>query len=850
MKTRFTIRSLFTLSIISFSTILSQTNQFSLNAYKDFLSSHQNLTTKELTTMYDAGSFLGKISGGDGNVLYSDSMEIKFGLTSYEKELLNRNGFVVTERVSKPDIRQMFLDIWSKDLPVYISTDAILHAFHRSYDRILVSTEKSYIIPQLKIFLSSVHSQIQELINKYSSDTSLVTMLKDVDLYLTIPRRLMDASIQPFYPENQSAVNEMLNSIDSYSAGSIPIFSNTPRQIDFSQFKPRGHYTESEELSNYFKAMIWLGRIEIYLIKPDSDDLDQPSFADIQRQIIDTYLICEMVEMSGAKPLYTEIEKVISSFVGEQDNATLDQVQSVYAAAQITSAIQLTDTLKVEEFQDTLITKPFSGQKILSQLLMSDPTSPDQIKPASAFLLFGQRFVVDSYVTGNVVYDKIIYNNVKIPRMLPSTLDVLFALGNSSAAQLLGKELDNYHYSSNLASLRYLIDSYGNDFWQSSIYNLWLNSLKSLNPPNDRTTLPEFMQTAAWWQQKINGQLASWAELRHDNLLYAKQSYTAMYSCSYPYGYVEPVPDFYGSMITLAQKSIEKFSGLALDLSGPIYYFENFVNIMDTLKSISEKELSNQEFTDSEKAFMKKVLSEEYICGTVLTGWYYRLWYLDTGLTSETKPNYITADYHTSPSDQTGEIVGWVKHAGTGPVNLMVLQADLPGVGKVAFAGPVCSYYELTTTNFKRLTDEEWLDTYLSQSARPDWTNIYLADAEGNSKGSGLQLITGISNGVTMANDIPSDNIIAQNYPNPFNPETIISFTIPSKFSTVDVSINIYNIQGKLIRKLFSGNVQPGTYLTKWNSRNDFGNIVSSGIYIYEIKAGNLMTAGKMNLLK
>ena len=63
--------------------------------------------------------------------------------------------------------------------------------------------------------------------------------------------------------------------------------------------------------------------------------------------------------------------------------------------------------------------------------------------PASAFLLFGQRFVIDSYVTGSVVYDRITFNNEIICRLFPSTLDPMFALGNDAAAQLLKPELDH-----------------------------------------------------------------------------------------------------------------------------------------------------------------------------------------------------------------------------------------------------------------------------------------------------------------------------------------------------------------------------------------------------------------------
>ena len=75
--------------------------------------------------------------------------------------------------------------------------------------------------------------------------------------------------------------------------------------------------------------------------------------------------------------------------------------------------------------------------------------------------------------------------------------------------------------------------------------------------------------------------------------------------------------------------------------------------------------------------------------------------------------------------------MGWVSHAGTGPVDLAIITATLPDANTAAFVGPVMSYYEYTTTGFQRLTDEEWESTYLSLATRPDWTNSYLADSSG-----------------------------------------------------------------------------------------------------------------------
>jgi hypothetical protein len=852
MKKRLTFLTCVTFFLSAVSQIIPQTTQFDLNNYKTFLNTNQNMSSSGLMSLYDSGEFKKKVDSFDENALYLDSMSIKYELTENEKTLLKQNGFLVTERVRQSDFINMFLDIYAKDLPVFISTDAILNALHKSYDLMLKGVEIRYLIPKLEELLEAMYNKFPQLGEKYSANTDLQQMLYDTDVYLTVARKLLNDSSLPFYSDNNERISEILQHVGDLNTVSEPFFSEVLRDYDYSQFKVRGHYTDENfpQLAGYFKAMIWLGRTEIYLIAPETSSLP-PTKEDIQRQIIDSKMISELFSLAEVQPVYNEFEKVISSFVGEQDNVTITQLNSVFESAGIIEAAQLLDTNKVYEFQDSLITKPFAAQKILSQLLESDPYNAEQIKPASAFMLFGQRFVMDSYVTANVVFDKIIYNNQKITRILPSMLDMLFALGNSSAAQLLVSELDNYHYSSNLAALKYLIDSYGDDFWQSSIYNSWLSSLRALNPPADRSNLPEFMQTAAWWQEKINTQAASWAELRHDNILYAKQSYTGIPLCSYPYGFVEPSPEFFDALKTLSEKTIEKFQNLSLSLENETEHFQYFANCMDTLEAIAIKELNNSELDDSQNRFLKKVVYQDaFGCGDRLDGWYYHLIYKDGSLGDNTDTDYIVADYHTSASDEQGNLVGWVKHAGTGMRDLCVVTFNIPGVGDVAFAGPVSSYYEYTTTNFLRLSDEDWVGSYLALASCPDWVNIYLADEEGNKKIEGSKLMTGVNQQDAEPAQIPSSEIIVKNYPNPFNPETIISFTIPSGMQSDYAELNIYNIQGELVKKLFAGKIQPGTYLSKWNGKNSFEQSVSSGIYLYEVTYGGKRNAGKMNLIK
>lgn len=94
---------------------------------------------------------------------------------------------------------------------------------------------------------------------------------------------------------------------------------------------------------------------------------------------------------------------------------------------------------------------------------------------------------------------------------------------------------------------------------------------------------------------------------------------------------------------------------------------------------------------------------------------------------------------------------------------------------------------------------------------------------------------------------IPSDYALYQNYPNPFNPATSVEFAVPR---TEFVVIKIYDMLGQEIRTLFSGHVEGGTYRAEWDGLSDSGMQMSSGNYIYRMKAGEFVQSKKMTLMK
>jgi len=94
---------------------------------------------------------------------------------------------------------------------------------------------------------------------------------------------------------------------------------------------------------------------------------------------------------------------------------------------------------------------------------------------------------------------------------------------------------------------------------------------------------------------------------------------------------------------------------------------------------------------------------------------------------------------------------------------------------------------------------------------------------------------------------LPVSYELFQNYPNPFNPSTIISYALPR---ASHVTIKIYDMLGREIKTLVNSEQNAGILNIQWNGNNNFGTKVSTGAYIYMIKAGDFFQAKKMILLK
>lgn len=136
-----------------------------------------------------------------------------------------------------------------------------------------------------------------------------------------------------------------------------------------------------------------------------------------------------------------------------------------------------------------------------------------------------------------------------------------------------------------------------------------------------------------------------------------------------------------------------------------------------------------------------------------------------------------------------------------------------------------------------------WSQVYLNIKKKDGTTQSFNIDDVRKLTFSG---VVNVEEGKLMADAIQSFSLL-QNYPNPFNPTTTIEYIIPEA-GNVDVSI--FSISGEMIKTLSSGYQNAGTYKVKWNSKNEVGQTVSSGIYIYHVRFNSSVITKKLMLIK
>jgi hypothetical protein len=328
----------------------------------------------------------------------------------------------------------------------------------------------------------------------------------------------------------------------------------------------------------------------------------------------------------------------------------------------------------------------------------------------------GQRYIPDSEIMQRL--------SKPIERVFPSGLDIMAVMGSTRAKEILDSNPAVYNpknWGGYQAERAQLIDEFGklNDkTWTSNLYWSWLYSLRALLEPVPEG-YPSFMRNNAWADKSLHTALASWAELRHDTILYGKQSGAEMGDGSEPApykGYVEPNVLFWTRLLNLTRQSREGLSTRNLLPDNLKDKFEQFEDLLVTLNRISEKELRSEKLTEDEYETIRHIGGTlEYMTLSVMTG------NPDTWeMVNETdKDMAVIADVHTGGTEVLEEGVG---HA----YQILVV---VPVEGRLVLTrGAALSYYEFKHPISDRLTDEKWQAAIRTgrEAKPPAWTKTFL----------------------------------------------------------------------------------------------------------------------------
>jgi hypothetical protein len=671
-------------------------------------------------------------------VSYYDKVRESLQLTPEEERIYRRTGVVGVDHGQRYSMGGLYHAIYTRDLPVLVTTDSILHAMHRSFDALLVQLELGQFSPTMADVLRAAHNALGSEMAA-AHDATLAASLADADLYFTVARNLLagSAGLDPsprlaaagdadaFLPVRSIAGQDaivlgVLEKIAEAKPETDFSLYGGRRPVDWSQFVPRGHYTFVPELRRYFRAMMWLGRADLgfALQAPAEVSGIHP---DTARESRDAAMIALVLERAGKLASLGAVSHAIDFLVGATDNVTPSDVASALARAGIKEVAALADPAAAGKMFAELRKAGAGGQRIRSQRIESSPWGTDETPLPDIMQLFGQRFVLDSFVLSKVVFDSIVFKGEKQERFMPAGLDVMAALGNDEATALLKPELEKYNYSANLLAARSLVKRRAPESWRASAYDTWLDLLSTLHNVPERGAVPEAMRGRAWQHKELQTELASWAELRHDTILYAKQSYTAVPLCEYPTGYVEPYPELFARVAFWAEELKRRLDAANLTPQSAGTFLDSFAGTIRKLEKLARKELASDPFSGEEKKFIKETIDVHRVgggCGgyTQYSGWFPTLFY--GGSPDAWEPTI--ADVHTSGTT--------VLEVGVGDANFLVVAIDNAG-DRAAYVGPVYSYYEFTSP--ERLTDEAWQQRIGAGQLpeRPAWVQSFQARA-------------------------------------------------------------------------------------------------------------------------
>lgn len=611
-------------------------------------------------------------------------------------DVLGRNGFAIVPN----DNIQMFHVYENNDyqqFPNFVTTDMYMQLFHMYFGYVLKQIEQEQFIPILTKVCNSMITDMNN-IARTSSDESIKDLAMYNSTYYAIAFTALTGKKITVAPKYIANYNEELAHIEAAKNVKSDYLDYKDVVFPYSLFKPRGHYTRTPELKRYFKSMMWLQTAPFCL---DNE-------VHLKRAALNASVLSNNKETLSE---YKQLMEPISFIIGQPDNVSFLNLADIIRKGNYKLGDLLTNASSLNSFRKEV-------KKIAEK--------QNVIKPKQALSCVDKiNFIPQRYLCDNEILQELVdVKNIETKRGYPKGLDVMAAFGSSSAEHILMSELkegENWvEYPVKLSALK---DKMKGVDWNATLYNKWIESLLNLQKPN--TSYPYFMQSPQWNKKDLNASLASWAELKHDAILYAEQPMGA--ECGgagppdpYTVGYVEPNTAYWKTVIELIDLTkvvLKKNELLTTDISR---ITEELRENAEFLLSASNKELAGIKLVEKEYKQIELIGStfewltldlvkqkDEYI-----DGW--------ENVIGPDKSVAVVADIYTANSENNPD--KGILHVATGNVNDIYVVVEIEGYLYIT-KGAVFGYHEFHVPPGNRLTDEEWQKMLDKKQAPaiPEW---------------------------------------------------------------------------------------------------------------------------------
>jgi len=620
-------------------------------------------------------------------------------ITPAMRTALSKHGFGIVETNQE----QLFQIYEANDyamFPSFVTTDLYLQVYHLFFDTMLRKLEETSLNDKMAGVALSLYKEMTARASK-TTNKDLKTATQWNAAFFAVANALFSGKALPqVAPEWQEMAQEELDKVNASENGMSQFLDLPFTEYPYSLFRPRGHYTRSEICKRYFRGMMWLQNV--------------PFRTDKEHHMLRAAVIADALSSNPSlKKTYQQVDEVIVFLMGEADNVTILQVADIMKKGGYTL-----DKLAAK----SKVLKAFSDEV--------DALAEKQIRLRPYFERSGRNkvnFMPQRYQPDALVLQEMVdYKSQETKRGAPKGLDVMAAFGSSAAERILLKELkEGSNWEMFTPKLEEMKDSAKKVNWRASIATRWMEALNAINNTKD-SRYPYFMKTQAWDKKNLNATLASWAELKHDAILYAKQPFAA--ECgdgSLPApivkGYVEPNVAFWRKAVSLFNDTQELFRRNGLLTEEVETVCRPMLEEAEFLLQVSEKELAGKKLDDGEYDHIRYIgatfenISLELVKepNQFLSGW--------SDVQGTDKKMAIVADVYTANGFNNPEQS--VLFEGVGPANEIYVVVEIDGYLYLT-RGAVFSYREFNRpVDEQRMTDEEWQE-YLEkypETGKPSW---------------------------------------------------------------------------------------------------------------------------------